>query len=140
MSQSVTTPDTLEGRNMRADVYYNLRVGGLSVVDRRPGSDMYGNVVSHTEQAWVTDAKVVTYEGKREKAVEEGRKNVHAMFRGNVATRGDLEPSNSVDPVEIHYHADKEGCFYDQRGRRLLEAEAVIIHGQQIRALHPTFE
>lgn len=140
MSQSQVKPKQVPGRSVRGDVYYNLNCGGLSVVDRQSGSDMYGHVIAHAEQAWITDAEVVTYESKREKALAEGCKNVHAMFRGEVQTYGDFTLDRSVDPVEIHYHVDKEGCFYDRQGRRLVEAEDIIIKGKQIQALHPTFE
>ena len=135
----VTTNERVPDRDLRGDVYYNLQVGGLSIVDRRPGSDTYGNVVKHAEQAWITGAEVVIYEGKRQQAVEDDRKNVHAMFRGSVQTYGDFTTTPNVDPIEINYHANKEGCFYDRRGRQLLEADGVIIEGKRILAIGPTF-
>lgn len=121
---NVDIPDTVAP--IRADVYYNLDEGGLSVKDRRTGYTTYGRVIEHTEWAFIRDPEVITYESKRKQACD-GPKNVHAMFRGQVTTSmGSDEFHPMKSPVELEYDVDHECCFV-HGGRGVVGAEAIEI-------------
>lgn len=120
----IDIPDTVAP--IRADVYYNIQEGGLSVKDRRTGYTTYGRVIEHTDWAFVRDPDVIVYEGKRQDAVR-GPKNVHAMFRGDVTTSmGSEEFHPMKEPVELEYDVDHEQCFVHD-GRGVVSADAVEI-------------
>lgn len=106
----------------RADVYAHTRKQTLSVRDRRTDSETYGQVIAHPSSVRIHDTNVVTYEDKRRKAARTGRKNVHAMFRGDVLVIDKL--TGFGEPIE--YTVDREGCFYAD-GERVLGADVVEV-------------
>lgn len=121
---NIDIPDTVAP--IRADVYYNIQKGGLSVKDRRTGYTTYGRVIEHTDWAFVRDPEVIVYEGKRQDAVC-GPKNVHAMFRGDVTTSmGSDEFHPMKSPVELEYDVDHECCFVHD-GQGVVGADAVEV-------------
>lgn len=138
MSTTHPTPATLPERTVRGDVYRNLNDGCLSVLDRRCGVDSYGTVIAHVQSCWIENADVVTYESKRQQAVESGQKNVHAMFRGDVNAYSEPTVADCVDPVRVEYVGDREGCFYTVDGDQVVGADDVLVDATGIRALGVT--
>jgi len=121
---NIDIPDTVAP--IRADVYYNLNEGGLSVKDRRTGYTTYGRVIEHADWAFIRNPEVIVYEGKRKQATC-GPKNVHAMFRGQVTTSvGSDEFHPMKDPVELQYDVDHEQCFV-HNGQGVVGADAIEI-------------
>lgn len=112
---------------IRGDVYRNLNDDCLSIVDRRTDSDTYGEVITHTPGVIVKNADVVTYEGKREDALESGCKNVHAFFRGTVSRYDPQAVMEMGEPTTVTYQMEREGCFVTDDGQTLLEADVVEI-------------
>ena len=112
---------------IRGDVYANLHEECLSVIDRRTDSEEYGNVVAHIQACVIDDVDVVTYEGKRREAIEDDRKNVHAMFRGTVQRYYPNAVTIDDRPVSVSYHMDRSGCFYTEDGARVTGADRVEI-------------
>lgn len=113
---------------MRGDVYRNLNDECLSVLDRRTDSDEYGRVVGHVDTVYVLDAEVVTYENKRQQALESGQKNVHAMFRGKCRDCPTINPGKIIDSAtRIEYRPDREGCFYTPDDEQVIGAPFVSI-------------
>lgn len=117
--------DTLE-EPVRGDVYRNLQDDCLSILDRRTDSPTYGEVIAHMQAVTIRDAEVGVYESKRQQALAEGCKNVHAFFRGNVETY-DPNVFDEYVPVSVSYEGDREGVFYTDTGQQVLEAEVVNI-------------
>ncbi len=126
-SQSQVQLDRLPRSSIRGDVYRNLNDDCLSVVDRQTDSDTYGEVIAHTDGVIVENASAVTYEGKRQDALESGCKNVHAFFRGDVGRYDPQAVMELGEPHNVSYQMEREGCFITDDGKTLLEADVVEI-------------
>jgi hypothetical protein len=125
MKQTQRYADTLE-RPVRGDVYRNLQKDCLSVVDRRTDSDTYGEVIAYMQACTITDAEVCVYENKRQQSIEEDCKNVHAFFRGTVGTY-DPKALESYVPISVSYKRNREGVFYTDNLKQVLEADVINI-------------
>ena len=112
---------------VRADVYRNLNVDGLSIRDRRTDAETYGKVIDHVDHVIIDDAEVVVYDNKREMVADGGTKNVHAMFRGTVDVPSNEDVFHPMKaPQIIDYDVDTETCFHVD-GEAIVCADRVVI-------------
>ena len=112
---------------VRADVYRNLNVDGLSIRDRRTDAETYGKVIDHVDHVVIDDAEVIVYENKREIVADGGTKNVHAMFRGTVDVPSDEDVFHPMKrPERIEYDVHCKQCF-NIDGDPIVSADRVLI-------------
>ena len=67
---------------MKVDVYWNLHRRLFSIRSRERGS--YGRVISHAPFLGLYNPRPVVSEAGRQRVIREGRKNVHAVIRGEL--------------------------------------------------------
>lgn len=67
---------------MKVDVYWNLHRRLFSIRSRETGS--YGRVISHAPFLGLYNPRPVVSEAGRQRVIREGRKNVHAVIRGEL--------------------------------------------------------
>jgi hypothetical protein len=89
----------------RVDVYHNFHTGSWSVRSREP--ENRGRVIAHEDAVCVKDAEFVVSQAQRQKVLETGTKNVHAVVRGTI-TKSDV--SHEVD---VTYNPEKYKNFID---------------------------
>lgn len=92
---------------MRVEVYFNLHKHVFSV---RQCST--GRVILHTDKVHIRDPQFVVRKSGRERVLREGKKNVHAFVRGEIAHFDDFNP-DYLDYSLVSYNPYKHDTFID---------------------------
>ena len=92
---------------MRVEVYFNLHKHVWSV---RQCST--GRVILHTDKVHIRDPKFVVRKSGRDRVLREGKKNVHAFVRGEIAHFDDFDP-DYLDYSLVSYNPYKHDTFVD---------------------------
>lgn len=103
---------------MRVEVYKNLHTGTYSVRHK-------GRVIDHPTRLTLWNVTFAVQPAGREKVRREGRKNVHAFVRGELADPGlrFMEP-----PVRVSYNPYENDTFVDKAtGAPVETAEAALL-------------
>lgn len=90
---------------VKVDVYHNFHTGSWSIRSREP--ENYGRVVAHEDAVCVKDAEFVVSQSQRQKVLETGTKNVHAVVRGKITK------SEVSHEVNVTYNPKKYKNFVD---------------------------
>lgn len=99
---------------MKVDAYLNLHRDCVSVRSRE--TEDYGRVVAHHPCINMCEAFFVVQEAGRERAREEGVRNVHAFVRGNWD-----EDVQVIDGVRVKYDPFGVGEFFVEGTGRIVE-------------------
>lgn len=105
---------------MIVDVYYNLARKCLSVRYR-------GRVIGHVPAITLRDATFHVSEPGRQRVLENKRKNVHAVVRGEFVKY--YAPSELIAD-RVHYNPYKVATFVKDDGTPVMSAFEVAIHGR----------
>lgn len=90
-----------------------------------------GKAVRYTDYVELTDVKFVVQPGGRRRALEEGRKNVHAYVVGQEYPL--TEPSVPGVFRYATYNPQKHETFVDfETGEPVLRADHAILHGKTV--------
>jgi len=92
---------------MRVEVYFNLHKHVFSV---RQCST--GRVILHTDKVHIRDPQFVVRKSGRDRVLREGKKNVHAFVRGEIAHFDDFDP-DYLDYSLVSYNPYKHDTFVD---------------------------
>lgn len=92
---------------MRVEVYFNLHKHVFSV---RQCST--GRVILHTDKVHIRDPQFVVRKSGRDRVLREGKKNVHAFVRGEIAHFDDFNP-DYLDYSLVSYNPYKHDTFVD---------------------------
>lgn len=92
---------------MRVEVYFNLHKHVFSV---RQCST--GRVILHANRVHIRDPKFVVRKSGRDRVLREGKKNVHAFVRGEIAHFDDFDP-DYLDYSLVSYNPYKHDTFVD---------------------------
>jgi len=121
---------------MNADVYRCLHEHKPTWSVKSRESEDYGRVRTHTDALIMKNVEMVVQNAGRERALEEGQKNVHAFCRGRVLytledrNRPDemLAFPSGTDTLPIKYRPEW-GSFKGHRGLvTVTEADTVAFH------------
>ena len=109
---------------MNVDVYKNLHKDTWSVRDRSTGL-----VVDHDDYVVVENAQFIVQPAGRRKVLREQKKNVHAFVRGTRVPMSELSTTvrHSTPATRVSYNPYKSGAFKTQTGRRVKEAQLVVM-------------
>lgn len=116
---------------MRVEVYFNLHKYLWSV--RQCAT---GRVILHTDKVHIRDPKFVVRKSGRDRVLLEGKKNVHAFVRGEMAHFEDFDP-DCLDYTLVSYNPYKHDTFVDvcdarpvrTAKRAMLELQPSIVVG-----------
>lgn len=124
---------------MIVEVYRNLRHGRNArplYSIRRPG----GRVIYRRHRVLLSGAGFVVHEAGRQRALREGRKNVHAFVRGRLAdSRGafGIDANSRRDlPTKITYNPFQAGRFLGEDGAPVKAARAVLLNERGMSACY----
>lgn len=101
---------------VKVDAYLNLHKDCVSIRSRE--TEDYGKVVAHRQKVHVADAEFVVQPSGRERAREQGVKNVHAFVRGEWDDSGKV----TVADAKVDYDPFGVGEFYEKESGRVVEA------------------
>lgn len=123
--------------DIEADVFRNLNSGGYSVRSRE--KSMYGEVVSKEQIVIVRDAEFVVHEEGRQRVLEEGVKNVHAVVRGVVVSMDSWTRMEQKESVPIAYDPYKyEDFVHAETEHAIASADLVCLHPSGVSAFSVT--
>ena len=97
---------------LKVDVYRNLQTDSISVKSREGRNS--GKVILHIDSVVLEDAEFVVRERGWEKVHENGRKNVHAVVRGEMVSFDVINEVSSpdrvlYDPEDYRYFVTADG-------------------------------
>lgn len=120
---------------IKTDVFRNLNTGGYSVRSREKSN--YGRVASREQFVVVKDAEFVVQEGGRQRVLEEGVKNVHAVVRGVVGSLDDWSERDVEASVPVTYDPYEYDEFvHASTERGIACAELVCLHPNGVAAVN----
>ena len=103
---------------MRIRVYRNLRRKCYSI-------QADGRVIDYAPTLWLQNVTFLVSEGGRERALREGRRNVHAYAVGEVCE----DPGISAQGSEVRYNPFRWRTFVDARTHKPIRSAAFVYLG-----------
>jgi|TARA_B100000768_G_scaffold97626_1_gene91051 hypothetical protein len=107
---------------MRVEVYYNLHKHIFSVRHK-------GRVIAHMSDVTIMNPTYVVRQAGRLKVLKEGRKNVHAMVRGEMSE----EIFGLNNGVAVTYDPYKYSSFVTKADEQpILESKVAVLHKPEV--------
>lgn len=120
-SEDVPTTDPSEATpGTKVDVYRNLQKGGLSIRSRE--TETYGLVIDHRKGVVLEDVEFVVREKGRQKVLDEGVKNVHAVARGIISEEMEVDS----EAIEVTYNPYKYDSFVSKQDERPINTASLV--------------
>jgi predicted nucleotide-binding protein len=105
-------------RNFPVEVYKNLHKDCYSIRQR-------GKVIAHVKNIKLKDVTFKVSEAGRKRVLESGQKNVHAVIRGYVSRRTELNAELETSSCSVTYNPYKFKTFVDSEEEPILRADFV---------------
>ena len=126
-------PLPIEHLNQSVQVYRNLNDHCLSVMQN-------SLVVGHAMSVILKDVEFIVHEEVRRKAVQEGRKNVHAFADGKLIAAVNTAVSRRNNSDHFVQYDWRRGSFYDvNTGRSIWWADYLLITTRAVSASRVKF-